>query len=534
MNAGLPQLSMEGYLMCLKRTALWVGAFFACLAFSNTAIAQGPVPISVTIDADAATTPLPHFWEEMFGSGRAVLALRKDYLDDVHTVKQATGFTYIRAHGILDDDIGLLYLDEHGKPQFNFSYVDQVYDGLLTNGVKPFVELSFMPQHLASDPNAIQAFWYKPNVSPPASWTAWDEMIARFVNHLIDRYGIDEVATWYFEVWNEPNIDFWAGKPAQATYFDLYDHTARAIKAINPRLRIGGPATAQAAWAADFLAHCKERGIPVDFVSSHIYGNDTAKDVFKTEESIPRDRMVCRAAKKLHDEIGASAYPKIPLILSEYNASYANEPNVTDTVYMGPWLAETISQCDGLTNMMSYWAFSDVFEEQGVVKTPFYGGFGLVAEDEIPKPALNAFAMLHKLGETRLANDSDSALVTRDAKGHLVVALWNYALPYGTGSEYTRPPKDPSPAKSFDLRLIHTKANYATMWILDQDHGNAVKAFDEMGRPATPTRDQIKQLREAGQLDPPARLPLHDDRLLIKVPAQGLVVLEFGDRASPQ
>jgi xylan 1,4-beta-xylosidase len=359
-------------------------------------------------------------------------------------------------------------------------------------------------------------------------------MIARFVNHLIDRYGIDEVATWYFEVWNEPNIDFWAGKPAQATYFDLYDHTARAIKAINPRLRIGGPATAQAARAADFLAHCKERGIPVDFVSSHIYGNDTAKDVFKTEESIPRDRMVCRAAKKLHDEIGASAYPKIPLILSEYNASYANEPNVTDTVYMGPWLAETISQCDGLTNMMSYWAFSDVFEEQGVVKTPFYGGFGLVAEDEIPKPALNAFAMLHKLGETRLANDSDSALVTRDSKGHLVVALWNYALPYGTGSEYTRPPKDPSPAKSFDLRLIHTKANYATMWILDQDHGNAVKAFDEMGRPATPTRDQIKQLREAGQLDPPARLPLHDDRLLIKVPAQGLVVLEFGDRASPQ
>jgi xylan 1,4-beta-xylosidase len=523
---------MEGYLMDLERIAILLGAFVAGLAFTSATIAQTPQPISVTIDANAATTPLPHFWEEMFGSGRAVLALRKDYLDDVRTVKQTTGFTYIRAHGILDDDVGLLYLDEHGKPQFNFSYVDQIYDGLLANGAKPFVELSFMPEHLASDPKAIQTFWYKPNVSPPASWEVWDEMITRFANHLIDRYGIDEVATWYFEVWNEPNIDFWAGKPAQATYFDLYDHTARAIKAVSPRLRVGGPATAQAAWASDFLAHSKERGIPVDFVSGHIYGNDTAKDVFKTDEAIPRDRMVCRAAKKLHDEIGASAYPKMPLILSEYNASYANEPDVTDTVYMGPWLADTIRQCDGLTNMMSYWAFSDVFEEQGVVKTPFYGGFGLVAEDEIPKPALNAFAMLHKLGNTRLAVDSDSALVTRDPKGHLVVALWNYAPPYGTGPGYTPPPTVATGTKTFDLHLLHAKASYATMWRLDQDHGNAVKTFDELGRPATPSREQIKQLREAGQLSPPERLPLHDDRLQIKVPAQGLVVLEFGSSTS--
>jgi xylan 1,4-beta-xylosidase len=244
--------------------------------------------------------------------------------------------------------------------------------------------------------------------------------------------------------------------------------------------------------------------------------------------------MVCRAVKKIHDEIGASAYPQTPLILSEYNASYANEPDVTDTVYMGPWLADTIRQCDGLTNMMSYWDFSDVFEEQGVVKTPFYGGFGLVAEDEIPKPALNAFAMLHRLGNTRLANDSDSALVTRDTEGHLVVALWNYAPPDGSGPGYTPPPKDASGTRTFDLRLIHSKANYATVWRLDQDHGNAVKAFDNMGRPATPSRDQIKQLREAGQLNPPERLPLHDDRLQIKIPAQGLVVLEFENRAIGQ
>ncbi len=518
--------------MNLVRSALWTATFVAVFALATAAPAQAPAPITVIVDANAPATPFPHFWEQMFGSGRAVLALRQDYRDDIRTVKQATGFTGIRAHGILGDDVGTLYLDEHGKPQFNFSYVDQIYDGLLKDGVKPFVELSFMPKSLASDPSAIQSFWYKPNVSPPDSWTIWDEMITHLTRHLIDRYGIDEVVTWYFEVWNEPNIGFWAGKPAQATYFDLYDHTARAIKAVSLRLRVGGPATAQAAWVADFLAHCKEYGVPVDFVSSHIYGNDTAQDVFKTNETIPRDRMVCRAVKTIHDQIGASAYPTMPFILSEFNASYANEPDVTDTVYMGPWLADTIRQCDGLTEMMSYWAFSDVFEEQGVVKTPFYGGYGLVAEDEIPKPALNAFAMLHKLGNTRLAVDSNSALVTRDEKGHLVVAMWNYAPPYGAGPAYTPPPEAPTAAKAFTIRLLHAKATYAILWRLDSDHGNAVKAFDAMGRPATPSREQIKQLREAGQLSPPEKLPLRDSSLVIKIPAQGLVVLQFSNAAS--
>src|SRR5581483_556512 len=165
--------------------------------------------------------------------------------------------------------------------------------------------------------------------------------------------------------------------PKQATYFELYDHTARAIKSVSRSLRVGGPATAQAAWADAFIRHCAENKIPVDFVSSHVYGNDKAEDVFGTHENIPRTRMVCRAVGKVHDQIRASAMPHLPLIWSEFNASYANEPDVTDAAYMGPWLADTIRQCDGSVEEMSYWTFSDVFEEQGVVKTPFYGGYGL-------------------------------------------------------------------------------------------------------------------------------------------------------------
>ncbi len=393
------------------------------LAWSSHALAQ--TAETIVIHGSAPAHPFPHFWEQMFGSGRAILTLRENYRQDLQAVKQITGLRYVRFHAIFHDEVGVYDEDKQGQPVFNFSYVDQIYDGLLANGVKPFIELSFMPDKLAANP-ILQPFWYKPDMSPE-SWTKWDALITQFTAHLVDRYGIGEVSQWYFEVWNEPNLDFWGGDPKQATYWDLYDHTARAVKAVNPRLRIGGPATAQAAWADAFIQHCAANHVPVDFVSSHVYANDLAKDVFGPNENIPRDQMVCRAVKKVHDQIAASTMPTLPLIWSEFNASYFNEPAVTDASYMGPWLADTLRQCDGLVDMMSYWTFSDVFEEQGVVKRPFYGGFGLLAEDGIPKPAFNAFKLLHRLGEQRIDIDSDSALLTRKKDGSLIIAIWNYA-----------------------------------------------------------------------------------------------------------
>ena len=376
----------------------------------------------ITVDANASAHPFPHFWEKMFGSGRAILSLRESYRHDLRETKRITDFEYVRFHAIFHDEVGLYDEDAAGKPVYNFSYVDQIYDGLLEDKVRPFVELSFMPKKLSSDPNALHPFWYKPNVAPPKDWNKWEQLIEAFARHLVERYGEDEVANWYFEVWNEPNLDFWAGDPKEATYYDLYDHTARAIKRVSARLRIGGPATAQAAWVDRFLAHCKEKNVPVDFASSHVYGNDRSEDVFGTHENISRNEMVCRAVKKVHQQIADSAYPHMPLIWTEYNAAYNNQPQVTDSAYMGPFLANTIRECDGLTEMMSYWTFSDVFEEQGVVKTPFYGGFGILAERSIPKPAFNDFALLHRLGDTRLDVSSDSALVTRRKDGSLAIA----------------------------------------------------------------------------------------------------------------
>jgi xylan 1,4-beta-xylosidase len=473
-------------------------------------------PETIHVDLRAKGQPFPHFWEQMFGSGRAALALRESYRDDLREVRNFTDFKYVRFHAIFHDEVGVYDEDASGKPIYNFSYVDQIYDGLLKDGVRPFVELSFMPKKLAAK-NDLHPFWYKPNVSPPKDYNLWGQLIEQFAKHLIARYGIDEVSQWYFEVWNEPNLDFWAGTPKEQTYYQLYDTTARALKNVNPRLRIGGPATAQAAWADRFIQHTTENNVPVDFVSSHVYGNDSAKDVFGTDEKIPRTQMVCRAVKKVHDQIQASSRPQLPLIWTEYNASYMNETDVTDSIYMGPWMADTIRQCDGLTDMMSYWTFSDVFEEQGVVKRPFYGGYGLIAEDGLPKPALNAFQMLHHLGDVRIPESADDILVTRRKDGSFVIAVWNLSAAETTGEP-----------KEVNLQFDSLEGNHrATVYRLDADHGSLTSAYVAMGSPAYPTQAQIQTLKAAAQLPAPETMTIRKGSLALHLAPKALAVMEM-------
>ena len=491
------------------------------LVILAAALAPGLAPAAdtrIVVDATAPGKPLPHFWERMFGSGRAVLSLRESYRDDLRAVRKITDFRYVRFHAIFHDEVGLYSVDKKtGEPVYNFSYIDQIYDGLLANGVRPFVELSFMPEKLASN-ELRQTFWYRPFVSPPEDYAHWDALIAAFARHLIERYGIEEVSQWYFEVWNEPNLDFWGGNPRQSTYWTLYDHTARALKAVDARIRVGGPATAQAAWVAAFIEHCHKEHVPVDFTSTHVYGDDTAQDVFGTTEKISREHMVCRAVKKVHEEIHASAMPTLPLIWSEFNASFTNYPWVTDAPYMGPWLAETIRECDGLVQDMSYWTFSDVFEEGGVVKKPFYGGFGLLAAGSIPKPAFNAFALLHQLGDERFSPDTEGTLLTRRHDGTLVLAVWNY-----------RDEKSSDPTtRKVTLELRHSSAGTATVQSIDGEHGNVNVAYAKMASPPYPTREQLKELRTAAALPAAVTRPLEGGTLTLEIPPDGLTLVTIG------
>jgi xylan 1,4-beta-xylosidase len=511
------KLSFRGRPAYLLPLVVWMISVFPWEAARAQVNNESATPTeTILVNAHATVHPFPHYWESMFGSGRASLSMRDSYRRDLRAVKGATGLQYIRFHAIFHDELGVYDEDIDGKPIYNFSYVDQIYDGLLENGVRPFIELSFMPRKLAAA-QIMQSFWYQPNVSPPKDWNKWQDLISRFAQHLVDRYGIEEVSHWYFEVWNEPNLDFWAGKPAEDTYYKLYDITALALKSVNPRLRVGGPATAQAAWVDRFVRHDVENHIPVDFVSTHVYGNDSAKDVFGSDETLSRDQMVCRAARKVHDQVAASMRPDLPIIWSEYNASYKNETDVTDSIFMGPWLADNIRQCDGLAEMMAYWTFSDVFEEQGVVKQPFYGGFGLIAEDGLPKPAFNAFSLLHRLGEDRLQVDSNSAIVTRRSDGILVMAVWNLSLPEENGQQKQ---------VTVDLRGF-PRLRRAAVYRLDATHGSLTSMYEMMGKPAYPTQAQIAQLRRAAEIPPPESLRLKSGEITISLPPKGLALIEI-------
>ena len=495
---------------CLS--ALAVLAIAAGVLHSQTSLRE------ISIDAKATAHPFPHFWEETFGSGRAILALRDNYRRDLKNVHDNIGMRYVRFHAILHDEVGVYDEDESGKPIYNFTYVDQIYDGLLERGVRPFVEISFMPYKLASDPKAIHPFWYKQNVSPPKDYAKWDALMRAFAQHLVDRYGIDEVAEWYFEVWNEPNIDFWAGDPKQATYFELYDHTARALKSVSPRLRVGGPSSSSAHWVPEFLNHVNERRVPIDFVSSHGYADDTVEDLFGTHEAIPMRDRLCKAIAKVHGQIAASPSPTLPLMWPEWNVPSYGALGARDNWYVGPALARDISQCDGLVSMMSFWTFDDVFEEGGVKQKPFENGFGLIAPGMIKKPSFYDFALLHRLGEERIANDADDVLVTRRKDGSLVVAAWNLVDmdKIAGGKPIT---------VHLSFRGLAPDAKVAIERV-DEMHGNPLRAYESMGKPKYPTREQVAAMNKASALAAPEETTLKRGQLELSLPVNGLAVIE--------
>lgn len=482
------------------------------IALSLPCVAQE----QIVIDTQAPTTPFPHFWEEMFGSGRAILSLRESYREDVRAVKKVADFKYVRFHAILHDEVGVYNEDEHGDPVYNFSYVDQIYDGLLREGVKPFVEISFMPKKLAFNPDALHPFWYKQNVSPPKSMERWDDLMTHFAQHLVDRYGIEEVSQWYFEVWNEPNIDFWNGIPRQKSYFELYAHTARDLKGVSPKLRVGGPSTAAAAWIPAFLIYTAENHVPVDFVTTHGYADDTVEDLFGTNQDIPMDDRVCRAVAKVRGEIKASATPTLPLFWTEWNVQGMKESR--DTTFVGPALANTVRQCHGMVDMLSFWTFSDVFEEGGPIPKPFEGHFGLRAQGGINKPSYYAYGLLHQLGDFLIANKSKDAIVTKREDGSVAVAVWNLVDPDKQGIEH-----------DITLTFEHIPADaVVTVQSVDADHGNVLKSYTAMGRPLNPTPAQVDQLNRDSALPAAEQTKLQRGNLELKVGPNSLILVTVG------
>ena len=415
------------------------------------------------------------------------MALRADWQAQLKRAHDELGFRHVRFHGILDDDVGTL-LCEQEQLVYGFFNSDQIFDFVSSIGMRPFVELSFMPSTLSSGSTTV--FKYRGNVTPPKDYRQWATLIGKLVGHWVDRYGLAEVRQWFFEVWNEPNLkSFWTGE--QADYFELYRITVEAIKAVDGELTVGGPAIAENAWVSEFLDYCEANDVPADFVSTHHSptdafgqpGDDTETQLSMSGRSVLRDQTLAtheRARGKLlyYTEWCTSSNPFDPLHDEPYAASFLTKTNM---------------EAVGLVDGYSWWTFSDLFEENYLSSVPFHGGFGLLNIHGIAKPSYRAYQALHRLGFERLPVAGSHATVdvwVVRGNDRITVLAVNSALPR-------------HPIANEEVCVSLTDAAQPTAVIIariDADNANVKRAWLAIGSPEYLSAEQVRVLDAASEL----------------------------------
>lgn len=473
----------------------------------------------VRIDPKNVEKPLPHVWEECVGSDRAVVGLREQWLKDLGAVHTATGMKSVRFHGLFNDEMGVW---PAGSKVPNFLYVDMIFDAMLAAGVRPFVELSFMPGALASGPRT--ALFYRGNVTLPKQMSQWGTLIEELARHCIERYGIDEVRSWNFEVWNEPNlVFFWAGN--KEDYFALYKEAANRLKGVNPLLRVGGPSTARAAWIDEFLEFCATQSVPLDFISTHVYPDDSQDQIFGEGKHYSFEEVIPRALQKVKGQIARSQRAALPLYITEWSSQNP------------AFIVQTLKSVVGLADIMSYWTFDSVYEELGIPKTFMNGTFGLIGLRGVPRPSFYTFSLLRQLGNKQITCDNEAVWATLRDDGSLAVLVWNL-IPQPPGKHSSTG----DPAVQTEASLVEEGASkQVTLQILgrhrpakaflhrvDGNHGSARLLYKAMGNPAYPSVQQIEELTVKSKPGRPEQLNMSTDgKITIVVPANGIALLEI-------
>ena len=456
----------------------------------------------IKVDFNKSAGKMNTMFKECIGAGRANEGLRADWQQQLALVKKECDFKYIRMHGLLTDDMAVYREDNKGNPEYNYQYVDVLFDYILSIDMKPFVELGFMPSALASGSQTI--FWWKGNVTPPKDYKKWEDLIRNLTQHFTERYGADEVKSWYFEVWNEPNLTpgFWTG--TQEEYFKLYDYSTRAIKSVNPDYKVGGPGTAGAAWESEMIDFCEKNNVPIDFVSTHSYGvgqgfldefGQSGTVLSKDNEAVSGDVLQSRK------EIATSTKPNLELHYTEWSSSYTPADPIHDSYHSAAYILQKLKQVGNAANSMSYWVFTDIFEEPGPRFTPFHGGFGLLNTQGIKKPAYFSYSFLNKLGETELQNTDTSSWATKNAKGNLQVLFWDftYTLPEATNNQqYYIKDLSSKPKGTVKIEVAGLqKGNYTLeMYKVGYKVNDVFTDYLGMNKPSQLTKQQVNTLKE--------------------------------------
>ena len=480
--------------MCPAKVGLLAAAF---LALPLAAQPTNAKPREIIADLSQPTSPHSTMPLMAICAGRANEGLRADWQQQLALLQREIGFKYLRFHGLLHDDMGVYTEDGKGRPSYNFQYIDVLYDAMLAQHIRPFVELSFMPASLASGDRTI--FWWKANVSPPKDMGKWNGLIRALLQHWRERYGEAEIAQWYYEVWNEPDLPvFWSGTEQQ--YFDLYRNTAETIKAECARCRVGGPASAMDGLEEHWLTYVAAQHVPADFLSTHAYGATGIKfdenGHAQAMTSDPAQRV--RATRELIDK---SATPQLELHYTEWNSRYTGDHPLHDQYVNAAFLLDKLRATTGLAKSMAFWTFTDIFEENGPRFRPFSGAFGLITRDGIRKPAFFAYKFLARLGPEDVTTNDHHSWVTKKDDGSVQALFWDYTP--GTlslGQTDAKFYAGELPARSrgqtiLKLAGIRNGHYRLMMYAVGYNQNDAYSAYLHMGSPAQLSRGQLEALQ---------------------------------------
>jgi xylan 1,4-beta-xylosidase len=488
-------------------------AFMVAVAFMpSLSQAQQTSSRTIVVDLKDTTGPVDRFYDLSVGSDYPGTLIRDDSQGQLKITTDELGFRYIRFHAIFHDVLGTVRV-ENGKTVYNWTKIDQLYDDLLARHIRPFVELGFTPKALATSQNSI--FYWAGNTSHPKP-DAWHDLVDAFIRHIETRYGQKEVRTWFFEVWNEPNLDgFWEAGDQKA-YFELYDNSSNTIKAVDPALRVGGPSTAGAAWVPEFLAHVKQSGATVDFITTHTYG---VQGGFLDENGVsdtkldPSPDAILGDVRRVRAQIAASSYPRLPLYFSEWSTSYTPRDFVHDSYISAPYILTKLKGAQDLVQGMSYWTYTDLFEEPGPPHESFHGGFGLMNREGIRKPAYFAYKYLHALQGSSIATSDPQAMLATE-KGSATALLWDFEQPdqkQSNRSFYTKlVPSHVAPPVQLRFTHLERQASYRLQVYRTGYRANdPLSAYIDLKLPKDLTTAQIDQMqlitRDMPETDKPIR-----------------------------
>lgn len=462
-------------------------------------------------------------WQFCIGSGQAKLALRSDYAKQLKYIHDELGIQRVRFHGIFDDsmetymglDSFMLLPGSKRFKNYNFRNIGIAYDNILAAGMQPWVELSFMPSRLAKGKRKV-AVNASGKSTMPKDDNEWKDFIQAFIYYLLNRYGSEEVEQWFFEVWNEPDMfAFFSG--SKEDYFHLYEITSRAIKEADPRLKVGGPATAEDKWIPEFIEYCEKNHIPLDFISTHNYPGDEIGEIFlgkmmlesivggmKNLKKMGSGNALDGCRAMMVDKSELSEYPKgqmydhtrkvremigdkYPIYYSEWNCNGILTASSNDTRKVACFQTKSIDEMEPYVTGSSIWCFSDIFDEFLLLPDQFSGGFGLLTVDGIPKPQFHALKLLSKAGERKYVlphtNDEiEIAVYESDTEKQIFV--------------YRQRMKNViEPALDYDVSIeLLQKPEAVECFKIDKNHCNPFRKWKELGKPKDMNQKEIQEI----------------------------------------